>query len=226
MAAPLRSIDARRWEGLTPAITGGRFHLTATCTEPGCTAEQVWSTRTVFDPAAAVARARKAGWRTGKVKCPDHARSAKPKKEPEIVSKPAAVLSVRPTVVSPTSVPPVAANGEPSDAARLAKRLVIAALEDHYDDVAKRYRPGHTDASIAKEAGCAEAVVAKLREDLFGPLGEPDEIAELRGKLDMLRGRVREIKERAAADIQQANDALGEVAAQIDRLATANGWRR
>lgn len=52
--------------------------------------------------------------------------------------------------------------------AKKAHRLVMGALEDFYDEAKKRYRPGHTDQSIADEVGVAPAAVAKVREEFFG----------------------------------------------------------
>lgn len=113
-----------------------------------------------------------------------------------------------------------------SDAARLAKRFVIAALEDHYDDVNKRYKPGHSDKTIAKEAGCAEAVVADLREDMFGPIGEPDEFSDLRAKIAAAEAACESILAEFTAKAKQAHSLVTGLAQELERVAIANGWKR
>lgn len=93
-----------------------------------------------------------------------------------------------------------------TDAARTAKQLVFLALIDFYDPASRAYKPGHGDATIAKEYGVAAEFVAKIREADFGPIVEPSEVAELRAEIAELGVRL--------------------VAAQrrFDVLAQRNGW--
>ena len=60
-------------------------------------------------------------------------------------------------------------------------RLIILALEDAYDDAAKRYKGQHTDKSIAVDLGdgIMPAWVAEQREKLFGPAGNEELFAIL-----------------------------------------------
>lgn len=99
-----------------------------------------------------------------------------------------------------------AAGHQPSDAAREAKRLVLTALEDHYDECRKCYKPGHSDATVAKETGASEATVSKIREEFFGPLVEPDEVRALREEL------------------ARVSAALADLQGSFDKLAKRNGW--
>lgn len=104
-----------------------------------------------------------------------------------------------------------------SDAARKAKRLVYQALEDAYDDVAKRYRNGWSDDRVAKETGAAPAFVKQIREQDFGPLGEPVELASLRHEVDALRAEA----SASNADLIRRVDALAQ---KLTNICRQNGW--
>lgn len=149
------------------------------------------------------------GWTFGtKLACPDCGRaSAKLKtKEIEVASQAKAAPEA--------ATPPATA---PSDAAKRAHRLVMMLLEEGYDENKKVYKAGYSDASIAQETGAAEAHVRKTREDYFGPLGEPAELAELRVELERLRLE--------AAQTYTAIEAkLSDAGTRIASLCRANGW--
>lgn len=68
------------------------------------------------------------------------------------------------------------------------KRLIVLALEDAYDDAAKRYKGGNTDKLLAEEigAGIMPGWVASLREELFGPAGN-EEIEAIRAEIEAIR---------------------------------------
>lgn len=143
------------------------------------------------------------GWTFGtKLACPEcgRTRKNKPKEETPMDTKPAA-----------------ANDAAPSDAAKKAHRLVMMMLEEGYDEVKGQYRAGYSDASIAGETGSAEAHVRKTREEYFGPLGEPDEIAILRADLAGVRVEF----ERAQQDFDKR---IGEIRGKIASLCKANGW--
>ena len=174
-AQALAKIPVREWEGLLPAILpGGRFQMRAVCAE--CGAVRDWSTDKLFNPGAAVKRAKVAGWQTGKhIVCPECQKTKKEQKMSNVE---------RITPKAP------AAKQEPTDAAKKAKRMVYLALEDYYDDAAKGYRAGHTDKSVADEIGVAEAFVASIRESDFGPIKEPDEVTQLRAELSEMASEI------------------------------------
>lgn len=216
----LGSIAARHWEGLRPFIRHGRFIAAAKCDQ--CGAEREWSTHTVHDPRIAVSRAHKAGWQTGKqLVCPTCREQAKR-------DKTAAKVATKKEEVQVMATQPEQEKPVPSDAAKRAKRLVYMALEDYYDDARKAYKAGHSDASIAKEIGVAEAFVAKIREEDFGPIAEPAEITALRNQIAKLRedgvaafAAAEEALSRADRLQRAVNDAVGELSA----LCRRNGWR-
>lgn len=104
-----------------------------------------------------------------------------------------------------------------SDAARKAHRLVMQCLEDYYDEQSKRYRPGRSDKGIAEETGASEASVKKTREEYFGPLGEPEELAELRSMMDKFQKDI-------SGYVQLMNDGLGVIQRKMQRICEKNGW--
>lgn len=239
MASILERIPDREWKGLQASFVGGRFHLTTKCAEEGCNSERTWTARTVFDPKGAVARVHAAGWETGKrVLCP----SCKSKKKekgamPKPVERPT-LAAVWPKGGEPANDAPAA-----SDAAKKAKRMVYMALEDYYDDARKGYKPGHSDASIAKELDVAEAFVAKIREEDFGPISEPSELAALRKELldarmvavdlnttfavdsERLRKEIEKVQAQYLANVQAMLDKVTFIEDRMNGLCTKNGWR-
>lgn len=70
------------------------------------------------------------------------------------------------------------------------KRLITLALEDAYDDAAKRYKGQATDKTIADELGDGIMFgwVAEIREECFGPSGENEEIAAIRREIALVKG--------------------------------------
>jgi hypothetical protein len=69
-------------------------------------------------------------------------------------------------------------------------RLVMSALETHFDDAKRRYSSGHSDASIAKDTGTSEAFVTKIRREAFGELAEDPELVDLKNRLDLMQKRI------------------------------------
>lgn len=91
-----------------------------------------------------------------------------------------------------------------SDAARKNKRLVIVALEDYFDEAAKRYRSGKSDEAVAEELSLAPAFVKMVREEFYGKLAEPEDIAQMRDELAKLMINVSNAQKRLA-DLTQRN---------------------
>lgn len=83
-----------------------------------------------------------------------------------------------------------------SAAAKKSHRLVMQALEDYYDEAKSTYREGWTDKKVASEIGVSEASVASVREEFFGPLGEPSELTAIRDALVHAEGETRKIRQR------------------------------
>lgn len=90
------------------------------------------------------------------------------------------------------------------------KRLIILALEDAYDDAAKRYKGAATDASVAKSLGdcIMPGWVSAIREEMFGPAGN-EEIEAIRREIDDLvhstAARASELQKRIEA-VERASD--------------------
>lgn len=107
-----------------------------------------------------------------------------------------------------TTVTPIK-DSEPSPGVKAMERLFVRIMDDEgYNEAEKRYKPTYNDARMAKETGLSEAHIAKLRERFFGPAGEPDEVSELRGLIDILQGEVSKIRSR------------------FDGMCAKNGWKQ
>lgn len=189
----LDRIPAHKWRGIEPVLKKGRLMGRCVCSVCGGHEELPVG---AISADAAVKRAVQAGWSLrGKMRCPSCIETKKERGMGDATAQ-----------VQPQKV-------QPSEAAKRAKRLIYMALEDYYDDNAKRYRPGHSDESVAKEVGASVEFVRSIREADFGPLSEPDEITGLRQRLD---GAVK-----AALDALAVADALK---VEMKKLCDRNGW--
>lgn len=159
------------------------------------------------------------GWATvkGKLYCP--ACEAKRKAEKE--TKPMAVEASNVTQIR-----------EPTPK---QKRLIIMALEDDYDDQAKRYRGGKTDKTIADDLGDGIMFgwVTKIREELFGPDGANEEIEKTHQELIEARRQMvdlgkqladaREAVQRIETDFTQHKARIDRATARIGAIKDAVG---
>lgn len=133
-----------------------------------------------------------------------------------------------PAAPTPTFIPkeqPKMAQEEPaqvaaSDKARAAKRAAMEHLSESFNVERGTFAPGVSDASIAKDTGLAEAGVKKLREEFFGPLGEPDELRALREELSAARTDVAALKQMVATGEQTINN----IGRRIETYFQKQGW--
>jgi len=197
----IEQIPARRWEGIEPGSRAGRFVATARCRE--CGRSEEWTAQSMPAPDLVVVKFRQKGWviRSGKPVCDQCSNTRK--ERTEMTPTPPVP---RPVLKAPTGDKPI-----PSDAARAQRRLAFMAIEEAYDDTAKRYKPGHSDASIAKAVGCAEGLVATVRNENFGPAvpPEPPEVARLRQEIAALGGSIKML-EADNTDWQRTGMAIAE----------------
>lgn len=112
-------------------------------------------------PHSLAGKFRKRGWETDGARnhtCPDcRAKKREARKERKAMAE------------AHTS----AAGNAKTEAARLATQACFLEMMDGYDMQAKAYKPGYSDGGIAQKVGLSEPVVARIREDNFGPLPAP-----------------------------------------------------
>ncbi|WP_147405737.1 hypothetical protein [Cereibacter sphaeroides] len=89
---------------------------------------------------------------------------------------------------------------------REQKREIVAMLDMAYDTAAGRYRGADTDKTIAETIGpnIMPGWVAEIREDLYGPAGENDEMQAIREEL----GKLQRDTEAAVAGLVKRLDAI------------------
>ena len=188
----LAKIPAREWRGLVPKWLGGRLQFPLVCHI--CENTDHWSAAQMISPQAAIPKIIQIGWDVnGKLTCPAcvamKKRSTLKTAEPKMTNKqqPAKATGNWRDLASSLS----------DDQRRKNKRIVIAALEDYYDDVASAYREGKSDKGVATELDLAEGFVQEVREELFGSIKPPSEMqalltemVELQMGLDNLKLRV------------------------------------
>lgn len=158
------------------------------------------------------------GWRLARPRHCPNCNAVKPQtKEKPVTDKSTLMATAAPRAVA--TVP------TPTDAARAMRRAVIQWLEEAYDVGKSVYRAGVTDESIAKETGAALALVKQLREENYGPLSIPPEIAELAADLEALRRDTREEQGRHDSAMSALNGRAVTLDDKIKRLASKNGWQ-
>jgi hypothetical protein len=167
-------------------------------------------------PDVAAKRLLRAGWTIGKhLTCPEHTRK-KRAPEPKIIIKEELMPDVLPAAVD-LPPPTVTAKAPPSDRARAAQREALNWLTESFNVEKGTYAKDVSDLTIAKETGLATAVVAKLREDFYGPLKAPGEIEEFRNALKNLRDDI-------SAQGETLRQAVRTLELRLDRLCEKNNW--
>ena len=107
-----------------------------------------------------------------------------------------------------TPMKPAIATPLSRDAAREAakrRRMAYTLLETHYNEEARKYDEGWSDAKIAKECDIAVEFVTTNREDAFGPLGDP-RVQALRDQLQALEKKTTEELEELTKFLQSTTD--------------------
>jgi hypothetical protein len=193
----------------TPARVGQTLHIP--CTR-GHIVDFYVNAR--MPPEAIAKKMMQKGWTVGShLLCPKHSR--KPKKAANDAPQQHEEEEIMVTPTPPAPKPPA-----PTVAAREARRLAIAGLDEGYDITNERYKSGWSDKKIADECGIGEAAVAKLREELYGPLGEPAELVALRSELAALDKKGDAI----AADLLELGKEAKTLKGRFETLCRKNGW--
>lgn len=179
----------RRWGSVTPGFDSGRFVATATC--DCCGAVKRWTAQSQPRPDVVVKKIEATGWATGKVtKCPE---CIKKSKEDRMNAK---------ATVTPINT------ASPSPDLREKRREAHGLIDMAFDIGLGRYEQDYSDERIAKETGLPKEWVAKRREDEFGPIKEPNDLAVIRQEVATAKG----VWEQAVK--------------KLDDLCVRNGWRQ
>jgi hypothetical protein len=126
----------------------------------------------------------------------------------------------------------------PSAKAKAARREVMQWLDESFELTGPekgRYKAGVTDATIAKESGCSEEAVRKIREEFFGVLDKPKELDGISAEVGNLRLAAAELEKRAGehadriiADAKAEADVIrgkaGKLAERLAQISREQGW--
>lgn len=85
----------------------------------------------------------------------------------------------------PIKKEPAMQTEQPRKPSRDEKRLIVLAIEDHYDDKVRSYAAGWSDDKIAADLNVPRKWVSDLREEFYGPVVDP-ELADLERKVASL----------------------------------------
>lgn len=118
------------------------------------------------------------------------------------------------TQTSPLAVAAASANPSPSAKAKAARRAVMQWLNESFELTGAekgRYKAGITDASIAKETGCAKSAVKQIREEFFGVIDRPKELDTISAEVGSLLLAADSLEKAAiAAAAKMVENAKGE----------------
>ena len=171
-------------------------------------------------PEAVAKKLMQKGWSIGsKLCCPKHARKSKksapgaptPKEDPTMATELPEAVEL--------PAPPVSVKPAPSDAAKAKRREALQWLSESFNVEKGAYASGVSDASIAKETGLAENAVAQLREEFYGPLKEPEAVAQMRAELAALKTRIADREKTTETEIRAFE-------ARFGRICDKNGWEK
>jgi hypothetical protein len=160
------------------------------------------------------------GWTLARVRqCPacNAAKSQTKENTPVAIEQPKLAVVATPPATT-------AAPMSPTDAARAMRRAVLQWLDEAYDVARSAYRTGITDATIATETGAAPALVKQMREENYGPLLVPTEIAELVEELAAIRREASEARDGLDVKLSGLNGRAMAAEQKLARLAQKNGW--
>lgn len=113
------------------------------------------------------------------------------------------------------TIAPSISEQAPPEPTRSEKRIIVAKLEEVYADETAGYKTPWTDAKVAVDLGVPQAWVVAIRDELFGPANDNQEI--------------RDMMERATAAASEAHKLLAEAkslraeaSALVDRVNAHN----
>lgn len=99
----------------------------------------------------------------------------------------------------------------PSPAAIKGQALMFRLLTEHFDAESGTYTPGWSDAKVATDAHLSLDHVSALRDELFGPLKEPPELAKLAADIEALAGLIDEAVAPIKSELAQMRQRLADV---------------
>ncbi|MFL6864070.1 MAG: hypothetical protein ACJ8DZ_13835 [Allosphingosinicella sp.] len=105
----------------------------------------------------------------------------------------------------------MAAQAAPTPAAIKAQAKMFNLLGAHFNAEAGTYGGGYSDAKIAEEVGFSPDLIAAFRDEAFGPLKEPPEIAALARDIEALTQMLDEAVTPIKSELSQLRTRLAEV---------------
>lgn len=126
----------------------------------------------------------------------------------------------------------------PSAKAKAARREVMQWLDESFELTGAekgRYKAGVTDASIAKETGCSEDAVKKIREDFYGALDRPKALDTIMAEVDSLKAAanliiteteaaVNAMMDETKAKAKALHDKADKLKYRFEQISREQGW--
>lgn len=143
-----------------------------------------------------------------------------------------------PMETSVTAIAAASAQPSPTAKAKAARRQVMQWLDESFELTGPekgRYKAGITDASIAKETGCSEEAVKKIREEFFGVLDRPHELDVIMVEVGNLRAAADQLDKEATAaannlianakaEAKVIRDKATALTERLARISREQGW--
>lgn len=158
------------------------------CSAPRCQTKMEVTIKGTRKPPDVIAKmARNKGWlpdmKKGEHLCPDHVNPEKP-------------------VTTATDIPAISPE---------IRRNIFRAIDEAYDEKAKRYVDGFDDKMIAAQVGTTWGWVARVREESFGPPGPDPEIVKLTETIAKLERTAKTVEEMGMRAAEQAEKLATEI---------------
>lgn len=109
----------------------------------------------------------------------------------------------------------------PSPIARKSRLDALDLPRDEFDVENGTYRNGSSDKVIAETCGLSEQAIAALRDEFFGPIKEPEEIATIKMLISEAKGHASE----AASLAGRANSMIAKADVDFRALCAKHGWK-
>jgi hypothetical protein len=203
--------------------TMGRSSVDIPCAVCGAWIEDAFHSANRMPPAKVAKSLKVRGWYIGnsanKHICPEHGKDRK-----EMDNKPTHLKAV-PSAQGSSTMAMVVADVRATDKAKQAKRLAIDWLGEAFDVEAGQYKDATiTDASIGKDVGLSEKIVADLREEFFGPMKAPTEVRALMNEVRAAEAKGTALAAEFTAKMADVQKDISAIDKRLDALVLKKGW--
>lgn len=206
----------KKFPGVIVSEAEGRFQIDIPCAGCGEVHEAAFTSEQAEPPYKVKRLLREAGWKLGDTtniyNCGLHTNKGD---APSAAEPPVTADDLGQVVQKQAQEPAQSATVMSAAELRAARRAVVEWLNEFFDLERNCYKAGMSDNKIALEVGLQEREITAIREDLYGPLGPPEEVVKLMEKIVEVESSITALTE---AFTQQRDEMAGEIASLRQRV--------